>query len=101
MSFEDKRRGFSITGEAQYTGSQRIQQQPEAGIGLVVEEADTPSFVIYNVRFSMRLTDHITLRAGVDNLGNEFQTWLDDPRFEYQWGSLRGRYYYAGLSYAM
>ena len=39
VGFEDKRWGFSITGEAQYTGSQRIQQQPESGIGLVVEDA--------------------------------------------------------------
>ena len=53
------------------------------------------------MRASKRLSKHITLRAGVDNIGNEYQTWLDDPRFEYQWGSLRGRYYYAGLSYEM
>lgn len=61
----------------------------------------TPSYWVYNVRGEVRLWKGLALFGGVDNVGDYVQEWLNDPRYEYNWGPLRGRYYYGGLAYEM
>jgi outer membrane receptor protein involved in Fe transport len=101
VGWDDDRRGFHLGLEGQYTGSMLIQQQNETGVGAITETWETPSIWVYNFRFRTRLTRHFSLFGGVDNISDEFETRLDDPRYEYNWGPLRGRYYYGGLSYEM
>jgi outer membrane receptor protein involved in Fe transport len=97
VTWEDNRRGFELTVEGQYTGEQRIQELPE--FGPVTTFRTTPDFWIYNARFRARIWGGLSAFGGVDNIGDEAQLWLDDPRYEYNWGALRGRYWYGGLAY--
>jgi outer membrane receptor protein involved in Fe transport len=63
--------------------------------------AKTPDFWIYNFSTRFRIYKGLSIFAGIDNITDEFQLWLDDPRYEYNWGALRGRYVYGGLSFEM
>lgn len=102
IAWESKERGVQFTLEGQYTGRMLIQELPDReGVSLVTDVLETPSLWVYNVRTRIRLSDHFDFNAGVDNTSNVIQSWLDDPRYEYNWGPLRGRYIWAGLSYAL
>jgi outer membrane receptor protein involved in Fe transport len=100
VRWEDVARGLELSFEADYTGSMLIQKL-DSFFGPVDELEPTPSFWIYNARVRKSLTRNISVFAGVDNISGEFETWLGDPRYEFNWGSLRGRYVYGGLSYEM
>jgi outer membrane receptor protein involved in Fe transport len=100
IRWDDQQRGLNFSAQAQYTGSMMIQMQ-ENFFGLVDTFVETPSFWVYNFRTQVRIYKWLSIFAGVDNITDEFQLWLDDPRYEYNWGLLRGRYYYAGLSWEM
>ena len=100
ISWEDKQRGLNFTFEGQYTGSMLIQEMPDReGLSLVDTVIDTPALWIYNLRGHVRLNDHFTVKAGVDNISDKIQSWLEDPRYEHNWGPLRGRYVWAGVAY--
>lgn len=98
IRWEDKDRGYMVGFDGQYTGTQTIQKL-ENPFGFASFWEPTPSFWVYNFRFKARLYKWFSVYGGVDNIDNYFQLWLDDPRYEYNWGPLRGRYYYFGLTY--
>lgn len=62
---------------------------------------DTPDFWVYNARFSLRLAKWLRLNGGVDNLGDYVQSDLLDPTNDYNWGPIRGRYFYGGLTFTV
>ncbi len=100
LAWNDKKRGLDIQLQAQYTGSQLIQRLDNF-FGPVTNLVETPSFWIYNANFKKYIWGNLAIYGGVDNISDEYQEWLDDPRYEYNWGALRGRYVYGGLSYEM
>jgi outer membrane receptor protein involved in Fe transport len=91
----------SLTGA--YTGPMLIQQMQDSGPsvigGTMTEMFATPAFATLSVRYDQTLPKGITLYAGVDNATNFVQTTLGKPRYSYNWGPLRGRYLYGGMSY--
>jgi len=99
IKWDDSVRGWSISARASYTGSMLIQEY--APIGIADSFAETPSFTTYDFSVRARVHRYLTVFAGVDNITDESEIWLDDPRYEYNWGPLRGRYYYGGVSFEM
>lgn len=99
--------GTTFSLSMQYTGPMFIQtfdaDNPVVEPGYLSETQDflvrTPDFFLWNVRVEQRLPKGVFVYAGVDNLTDEFQNDLSDPRFDYNWGSLRGRYLYGGLGW--
>jgi outer membrane receptor for ferrienterochelin and colicins len=85
---------------AAYTGSlltQRFvknQAEPE-------EFVKTADFRVVNFRASKAFRNGVTIFAGVDNIFDHVQDDIGNPQFDYNWGPLRGIYYYAGISYSM
>ena len=67
--------------------------------GTLTEFHSTPAFGTLSVRYDQTLPKGITLYAGVDNATDFVQTTLGKPRYNYNWGPLRGRYAYGGMSY--
>ena len=101
VKWDDTKSGLQFLATAQYTGSMEIQYlEQNFAIGVPTFVA-TPSYWVYNVRGEVRLWKGLALFGGVDNVGDYVQEWLNDPRYEYNWGPLRGRYYYGGLAYEM
>lgn len=100
LRYENRAIGLELGVEADYTGSMLIQKL-ENFFGPVTVLEETPSFWIYNFDLRKRLGGGISFFAGIDNISGEYEEWLGDPRYEYNWGSLRGRYVYGGLSYEM
>lgn len=98
LKWSDKERGFEISAQAQYTGGMLIQRL-DTFFGPADVLAETPSFWTVNVRGDVKVWRELSLFVGVDNLTDKVQLWLDDPRYEYNWGQLRGRYLYGGVSY--
>ncbi len=86
-----------------YTGPMLIQQMQASGAtvvsGTLNELHATPAFATLSVRYDQTLPKGITLYAGVDNATDFIQTTLGKPRYSYNWGPLRGRYVYGGVSY--
>lgn len=102
VRWDDPKAGWHATLQAQFTGSLLTQLLPAtAGFGVVNEYWQTPSFWTYNARLEKRVWKWISVFGGVDNIGNYVQTNLADARYEYNWGPLRGRYYYAGAKFEM
>jgi outer membrane receptor for ferrienterochelin and colicin len=99
LGWNDSRAGFSFSAQALYTGSMYVQFL-NRNTGSIRDSWDeTPSFWVYNFKIEKRVQRYVSLFGGVDNISDFVQLWLDDPRYEYNWGPLRGRYYYAGLSF--
>ena len=92
----------SLTGA--YTGPMLIQHMQASGAsvigGTLTDFHATPAFATLSVRYDQTLPKGITLYAGVDNATDFIQTTLGKPRYNHNWGPLRGRYVYGGLSYA-
>lgn len=61
--------------------------------------SDTESFWVFNLRGSVRLSKWLRLHLGVDNATEYIQSDLFDPANDYNWGPIRGRYYYGGLTF--
>jgi outer membrane receptor protein involved in Fe transport len=99
IKWDDPIRGWRIFAQANYTGSMYIQEY--VAIGIADTFAETPSFATYNLSVRKRVHTYISVFAGVDNITDEYEKWLDDPRYEFNWGQLRGRYYYGGVSFEM
>jgi outer membrane receptor protein involved in Fe transport len=99
--------GTTISVSAQYTGPMFLQtfdrENPVIEPGYFSETQDhlveTEPFTLVNLRVEQRFPKGVSLYAGVDNLGDEFQSDLGDPRFDYNWGALRGRYVYGGIGW--
>jgi outer membrane receptor protein involved in Fe transport len=109
----------ALSLNVQYTGPTLIQQflAPTAAptFGIEEELAEAEDFWVANVRFSKTFRSGTTLYAGIDNvlgyvqgggcdlveaqLNPNLVGCLGDPRFDFNWGPLRGRYYYFGLGY--
>ncbi len=103
VQWDDPKTGLKLSAEAQYTGSMFIQHGT-FGVGIgsaALEFVETPSYWVYNARAEKRVWKGLAVFAGVDNISGEVQLYLNDPRYEYNWGPLRGRYYYGGLSFAL
>jgi outer membrane receptor protein involved in Fe transport len=99
VGWNDSRTGFNVSAQALHTGSMYVQFLRN-NTGNVRDSWDeTPSFWVYNFQVRGRVQRYVSLFGGVDNIGNFVQLWLDDPRYEYNWGPLRGRYFYAGVSF--
>lgn len=86
---------------AQYTGPTLIQEfdsflgaQPDAFVS-------TESFWVVNFNVAVPFPSGLAWYAGVDNLSDYTQADLGDPHFDFNWGPLRGRYYYTGLRYRL
>lgn len=92
---------LSLTGA--YTGPMFIQQMKASGAtvigGTMTEFYRTPAFATLNVRYDHQLPKGIVLYAGADNVTDFVETTLGKPRYNYNWGPLRGRYVYGGMSY--
>jgi outer membrane receptor for ferrienterochelin and colicin len=58
----------------------------------------TPSFWIVNARATFHPKPWIAIHAGVDNIGDYVQDDLSDPTNDNNWGPIRGRYMYAGVT---
>ncbi len=101
VKWDDPKSGLQFLATAMYTGSMLIQRLDNFFSIGVDDFEETPSFWLYNVRGQARVWKGLSIYAGVDNIGDYYQEWLNDPRFEYNWGPLRGRYYYGGLLYEM
>ncbi|UCF67305.1 MAG: TonB-dependent receptor [Acidobacteriota bacterium] len=101
VKWDDTRRGTFLQAQAQYTGSLLLQRLNFFEVGEVEDFQPTRSLWIYNFRGEQRLWKGLSIYAGVDNISDERQDFLNDPRYEYNWGPLRGRYYYGGLSYEL
>jgi outer membrane receptor for ferrienterochelin and colicin len=99
LGWNDNKAGFSASAQALYTGSMYIQELYRNSGSIKDSWAETPSFWVYNVDVRKRVYRYVWLFAGVDNITDEVQLWLDDPRYEYNWGPLRGRYVYGGISF--
>jgi outer membrane receptor protein involved in Fe transport len=92
-----------VSIEGAYTGPMLIQQMQASGAsaigGTLTDLYETPAFATLGVRYDQTLPKGITLYAGVDNATDFIQTTMGKPRYNYNWGPLRGRYVYGGLSY--
>lgn len=97
----------TVSVSLQYTGPMWIQTfdpaNPVVEPGYFSETQDafvaTENFTIANLRVEHRLPKGVSLFVGVDNVTDEVQSDLGDPRFDYDWGSLRGRYVYGGIAW--
>lgn len=101
INWEDHETGFEFSAQAQYTGTMYVQYLRNPVGAWRGDFAKTSSFWAVNLRTEKRLHRNLSFFAGVDNLTDEFQDWLDDPRYEYNWGLLRGRYVYGGIAIDM
>ncbi len=103
VSWKDPKIGLELGVQAQYTGAMRIQVLQGGEPPLYLEMADhlesTPSFWAVNLSFRKRLEGGFSILAGIDNLTNTYQTHLDNPAYVENWGLLRGRYLYTGLTW--
>lgn len=100
IKWDDPTAGLEINVQAQYTGSMVVQKMTRP-VGSPKEFGETPAFWAYNFNAKYRVAGNLSRFAGVDNITNRIQTRLEDPRIEYNWCLLRGRYLYMGLSYEM
>ncbi len=101
IKWDDQERGIQASAEAWYTGSMVIQMIEEALPRPVDAFVRARDYWVFNLRVQARFYQNFSVFAGMDNMTNEYQDWLDDPRYEYNWGPLRGRYIYFGISYEM
>ena len=99
VKWDDNEAGWRASVEAMHTGPMKIQLLPR--YGFVTEYASTPGFWLVNMKGSKRFGERFALFGGIDNLTQKVQSHLADPAYEYNWGPLRGRYVYMGLSYEM
>jgi outer membrane receptor protein involved in Fe transport len=103
IGWNDARTGFSTSAQALYTGSMYVQFFDfRKGLydGRVRDSWDeTRAFWVFNFTIQKRIQRYLSLFGGVDNITDTVQDWLDDPQYEYNWGPLRGRYFYAGISF--
>jgi outer membrane receptor for ferrienterochelin and colicin len=99
VGWNDSRRGLTISAQALYTGSMYVQFLNRNTGSIRDSWTETPEFWVYNFKIQGRVHRYLSLFGGVDNISDEYQLWLDDPRYEYNWGPLRGRYFYAGVSF--
>jgi outer membrane receptor protein involved in Fe transport len=101
VRWDDQARGFDASAQVQYTGPMFVQVLGQTGAVDQFGFDKTTALWIVNLRAQHRLHKGLSGYVGVDNVTNKVQTNLSDPRYEYNWGPLRGRYYYAGLSFEM
>ncbi len=104
VKWDDEQRGVHASIQAQYTGTMYVQRLINRGTfprGFVPPFVKTPKFWVFNLRGECRIDRGLSAFVGVDNLTSAHQANLDDPHFEYNWGPLRNRYIYAGLSFEM
>jgi len=100
---------FDVTLGTQYQGEMLIQNwnpgvigiEPSPQYGLLYDLEETPSFWIVNARVSWRPQPKLDLHLGVDNIGDYVQADLSDPSNDYNWGPIRGRYYYGGVTFTL
>ncbi len=108
----------TLTLAATYTGTTRIQRFNDQNVnfGVDPELVETEAFWVANLRVNKAFRNGLAFYYGVDNAFDYVQGngcsgsdasadpqetgCLGDPRYDYNWGPLRGRYYYAGLGYA-
>ena len=98
---------FGLLVGAAYSGHTHIQTFDAEGPGDTVivgsdvgeELFETDDFWLVSVNLRKAFASGLDLVAGVDNVFDEVQDDLGDPHFDYNWGSLRGRYVYGGLTY--
>jgi outer membrane receptor protein involved in Fe transport len=105
---------FTVILGAQYTGATWIQRFNQAGVDPDLSE--TEDFWVVNTRVSRDFRNGLQLYAGVDNVTDYVQAGgctygeaqadselvgcLGDPSYDYNWGPLRGIYYYGGIGYS-
>jgi len=97
-----------LTAGASYTGEMLIQHYGDEPYDPLVNENAllpdmiyTDDFWMVNLAFDLPLVDQLTLSGGLDNLTDEIQTDLGDPRTDYNWGPLAGRTWRLTLTYRM
>jgi outer membrane receptor protein involved in Fe transport len=82
---------------AQLSGPQLIQEFPQDGLPNTF--VPTESYEVYNFSVTKGLGKSFEIFAGIDNIGEYLEATIADPRTDYTWGPLRGRYYYGGVTY--
>ncbi len=97
-----KRASASVT--AQYTGEMLIQRFDAGFSGVIGSELNqgffpTDKHWVVNLYTSYDLGGGFSLFAGVDNIGDYIQEDLGIYTTDYNWGPLRGRYAYGGMTY--
>jgi outer membrane receptor protein involved in Fe transport len=99
------RRAVNVNVTAQYTGPTLLQEivDPTGDLGGseidFVSFASSEDFVVLNFGLSKAFRNGLALYGGVDNVGDYVQSDLASHSFDYNWGPLRGRYVYGGMSY--
>lgn len=101
IRWDDQKRGFQASAQAQYTDSMYIQMIEEAIPSTVDAFVVTRDYWVFNLKVQARFYENFSVFAGMDNITDEYQDWLGDPRYEYNWGPLRGRYIYFGVLFEM
>ena len=98
--------GFAVGATAQYTGSMWIQgfdDDPSTpgilGSETLEELFETDAFWSLGARVDKAFSKGLSAYLGVDNLTDEVQSDLGNPERDYDWGLLRGRYWYGGLAW--
>ncbi|MBP7147479.1 MAG: TonB-dependent receptor [Acidobacteria bacterium] len=93
---------FDFSLQAQFQGPMWIQTWENVFSNALNEEfSETDSFWIVNARMAVHPLRWLTVHVGVDNVGNYVQNDLSDPTNDYNWGPIRGRYFYGGLTFTM
>jgi outer membrane receptor for ferrienterochelin and colicin len=99
IGWNDSKPGLVVSAQALYTGSMYVQYFNRNTGSIRDSWVETPDFWVYNLNIQKRIYRYVSLFGGVDNITDEYQLWLDDPRYEYNWGPLRGQYFYVGISF--
>jgi hypothetical protein len=105
LDFFPQRGKTTVSVLAQYTSDMLIQEanndiEFDPVFSNVIEFVPTESFWIYNLRVSHVLPKGLSIYAGVDNIDNYVQPDQGFPGTDYNWASLSGRYWTAGLGYS-
>ncbi len=98
-------KGLAVSLSAQYTGQMLIQHFDAGSSGVAGSQLNpdffpTEDFWVYNLYVSGSIGEEIELFAGMDNIGAYVQADLGDRVTDYNWGPLRGSYFYAGMTYS-
>lgn len=99
--FRCPRTGLHVGLSAQYTGPMTIPEYADPTARGIAAFVRTPSFWVANVRIDAPIYKGLALYGGVDNVNDYVQDDLSQFRRDYNWGPLRGRYWYGGLSYTL
>jgi outer membrane receptor protein involved in Fe transport len=106
LAFAPLRTDVTFDVSAQYSGDMLIQRFDKdvpdptfTRLGDHMEFVESDDYWVVNLAAAVDFPAGFAVFGGIDNVGDYVQDDLGDPHFEYDWGPLRGRYFYGGLRY--